>query len=162
MLAIAPETWYTWRMSTRIAAIGNRDFPHEYFVRDCICSLGEIDNTITIVSGGAQGPDFWAVDEAKLINIKHKEFLPDWMKYGNVAGFIRNETIVTSSDIILAFIIGNSSHTNGTLNSLNHALRQNKTVLTFKDDYKPHKLFSWGSHPLFIELVKNIANRSYT
>jgi len=56
-------------------------------------------------------------------NIKLTEFIPDWDRFGKRAGFMRNEDIIKSADVVLAFWDGVSK---GTQNSLSIAKRLKK------------------------------------
>lgn len=60
-------------------------------------------NLTEIVSGGAEGIDTCARNYAKEYNIKFKEFLPDYEKYGEEAQRICNLQIIDYADEVVAF-----------------------------------------------------------
>lgn len=81
-----------------------------------------------VISGGAKGADQlsaqWVRARAGWAKaapeVKLTEYLPDWERYGKRAGFIRNEDIVKSADMVVAFW---DSVSKGTQNSLSIAKR---------------------------------------
>ena len=64
-----------------------------------------------IVSGGARGIDTSAREYALKNNIKLKEFLPEYEKYGRSAPLKRNIQIIDYADMVLAFWDGKSRGT---------------------------------------------------
>lgn len=70
---------------------------------------------IKIVSGGAKGADSLARRYAKEHNIELVEYIPDWDTYGKRAGMIRNETIISNCDVVVAYWDYKSSGTAGAL-----------------------------------------------
>lgn len=46
---------------------------------------------IQVVSGTAKGADFIGEFIAKRLSIELKQFMPDWVRFGKLAGFKRNE-----------------------------------------------------------------------
>lgn len=64
-----------------------------------------------IVSGGARGIDTSAREYALKNNIKLKEFLPEYEKYGRSAPLKRNIQIIDYADMVLAFWNGKSRGT---------------------------------------------------
>lgn len=74
--------------------------------------LDRYRNRVTeIVSGGALGPDFMAIEYAMAYNIPYKVFKPDWEKYGKSAGMIRNIEMLKYADHLIAFWDGQSKGT---------------------------------------------------
>jgi hypothetical protein len=63
------------------------------------------------ISGGAKGPDSWGERVAKAYDIQCVIYKPDWAKYGQGAGFRRNELIIQDADIVLVFWDGYSGGT---------------------------------------------------
>jgi len=104
-----------------IGVIGSRGFD-DY---QLLSSVLENYHIHAIVSGGAKGADSLAARYASENNIKLVEFLPDW-SLGLNAGFLRNQHIVDSSDMIIAFWDGVSG---GTLDSIKKARKQKKKVV---------------------------------
>lgn len=64
-----------------------------------------------IVSGGAKGVDTCAKNYATQNNIKLKEFLPEYNKYGKAAPLKRNIQIIEYADEVVAFWNGESKGT---------------------------------------------------
>ena len=113
----------------RWAVVGSRDFPDRQLVEDVLAvRIGPQD---TVLSGGARGPDCWALEWAKARDIKTlPPFLPDWngpLKKG--AGFARNTIIVENCDQVIAFWDGQSR---GTADTITKAEAANKPVTVIK------------------------------
>ena len=70
-----------------------------------------------IVSGGARGIDTSAREYALKNNIKLKEFLPEYEKYGRSAPLKRNMQIIDYADMVLAFWDGKSKGTKFVIDS---------------------------------------------
>lgn len=104
----------------KIAVVGSRTFSDRQNLYDVLSQYQKID---LIISGGANGADKIAEAYAKDKGIKTKIFLPDWAKYGNSAGIIRNKLIVESCDLLIAFWDGESK---GTRFSIDYAKKINK------------------------------------
>lgn len=102
-------------MTYRVAIVGSRKFPHEKMVRHYVQRL---PTDTVVISGGARGPDRWAVDEALKRGLKTVVLQPDWETHGKAAGPIRNAAIVENCDWLVAFWDG---HSRGTLNTLRRA-----------------------------------------
>lgn len=88
-----------------VAVVGSRNLQ----VRD----LGQYlpAGVTRIVSGGAKGVDQCAREYAQEMGIPLLEFLPEYSKYGRAAPIRRNEEIVRSADLVLAFWDGKSRGT---------------------------------------------------
>lgn len=114
----------------RVGVVGSRSFPNEDLVRRLVRSL---PRDWTVISGGADGPDSWAVDEAKALGVDHLEILPDWKLYSNQAGFIRNTAIVQNSNIIIAFM-ETLNPTNGTTDTIKKAAQMGLIIYTISND----------------------------
>jgi len=87
------------------------------------------DRISEFVSGGAKGVDALAERYAKEKNIPIKVFRPDWNKYGNRAGPLRNIDIVNASDYIVAFP---SKCSRGTRDTIRKAKRARKNVTVYE------------------------------
>jgi uncharacterized phage-like protein YoqJ len=82
-----------------------------------------------IISGGAAGTDTLAVLFAKEHSIEYEEFKPDFSNgYNENEYFKRNQYIVDSSDILLAFV---SEESKGTIDTINKAKRARKEICIF-------------------------------
>ena len=89
----------------KIAIIGSRNIEIENFDLYLPQSVSEI------VSGGAKGIDTCAKKYAEKNNIKLKEFLPQYDRYGRAAPLKRNVEIIKYADEVLAFWDGTSKGT---------------------------------------------------
>ena len=89
----------------KIAIVGSRSVT--------VNNLGDYlpENTTEIVSGGAIGVDRSARNYAKTHNIKLKEFLPEYERYGRSAPLKRNLQIIDYADEVIAFWDGMSHGT---------------------------------------------------
>lgn len=107
------------------AIIGSRTFiDYDKFKTECDKHLQNISK---IISGGAKGADSLAARYAKDNNISLLEIIPEWNKYGNQAGFIRNKLIISACDIVIAFWDNQSK---GTKHSIEFAKRLKiKTII---------------------------------
>ena len=59
---------------------------------------GIIGPDITIIEGGAYGADLLGYEYATARNYKHKRFDADWLRYGDIAGYIRNQEMLMYLD----------------------------------------------------------------
>lgn len=119
----------------RIAIVGSRKFADEALVRHTVHSL---PRDWTVVSGGAYGPDTWAVEEAESLGMGYVEYLADW-SYGKGAGFARNTTIVENSDLVVAFWDGSSR---GCIDTIQKAAQTNKIFYVVQTKEDVEKLIS--------------------
>jgi len=113
----------------RLGIIGSRAFDSYTLLDKTIKELPFYNDITEIVSGGAAGADRLGALFARDNQLKLTEFLPRWDKYGKKAGFMRNETIVQNSDVIVAFWDGVSK---GTLNTINLTKKVHKHLYVVK------------------------------
>lgn len=82
----------------RIIINGSRDFNNYDYLRDYvkeyIMSNHYNPTEIEIISGGAKGPDSFAIRFASEYQLKCTVMHPDWNKYGKRAGMIRNSDML--------------------------------------------------------------------
>ena len=110
----------------RIAIVGSRDFiDYKKFKEEVRPLLLPRVKDLMIVSGGARGTDTMAVQYAKEYCIPWCVFPPNWNKYGNRAGPLRNAQIVDFSDALIAFKADSSR---GTLNAISLAKKKDMQV----------------------------------
>ena len=83
-----------------VAVIGSRGWPNRAVVRRFVDRLPE--GTV-VVSGGARGPDSWAVERAKERGLQTVVHPADWKKHGKSAGMKRNKSIAEDCDFLAAF-----------------------------------------------------------
>ena len=120
--------------SKRIAVVGSRQFKSLNLIYQWLDYANEKwGNNIVIVSGGAKGVDKeaekWAINK----KINRDIDIPNWGTEGKKAGILRNQEIVKNADFILAFLDGESS---GTEYTLNFAKKLNKRcIIVFEDGF---------------------------
>lgn len=97
----------------KIAIIGSRNIT--------VNNIGNYlpDGTDEVVSGGARGIDNCARIYAEKHNLKLKEFLPDYDRYGRRAPLIRNLEIIEYADEVIAFWDGKSRGTKHVIDNCN-------------------------------------------
>ena len=81
-----------------------------------------------IVSGGAKGVDTEAKKFALKNNLRYKEILPDYEKYGRVAPLKRNDEIIDYADLIVAIW---DSKSNGTKYTIDKCKKLGKSLIVF-------------------------------
>jgi hypothetical protein len=86
---------------------------------------------IEIVSGGAPGPDSFAVTAANALGLDVRVFRAQWDKHGKGAGMLRNTSIVAHVDRVVAFWDGKSK---GTLDTMRKAKAAGLPVLVVTED----------------------------
>jgi len=84
----------------RIAIVGSRDYPDELQVRRYVQGLPQ---GTTVVSGGADGVDTWAVDEARRCGLTFVVICPEERGHPRQAPRERNKAIVGMCDELVAF-----------------------------------------------------------
>ena len=109
----------------KYAIVGSLDWGDEFLVRKFVRLL---PRDSTVISGGASGPDSFAVDEASKIGLETIVYLADWKLHGKSAGYKRNILIVNSCDKLIAFWDGMSK---GTKHSIDLAKKQDKIQQIF-------------------------------
>jgi len=127
----------------RIAVIGSRRFKNKYLIENFIEELPQ--NSI-IISGGCKGPDIWAENKAKKLNIAIEIYLPKLDNLKNKyeiieAYYSRNREIINHCDIVHAFVT--SDRKGGTEYTIKYAHKLGKPVfIHFDKPQKKHKLYS--------------------
>lgn len=105
-----------------VAVVGSRDFD-DY---ELLCKQLDPIEIRSIVSGGAKGADSLAERYAQEHGIPIKVILPNWQLYGRGAGMVRNQAIVETACMVVAFWDGSSK---GTANSIDHARKLSKSLM---------------------------------
>ena len=110
-----------------LAIIGSKQF-HNFKLIESVLEdfTPKID---VIISGGAPGADTLAKKFANKHKIKLLEFLPDFVKNGKDAKYIRDKLIVDNSDEIIAFYNGKCE---GTKYTLKYAAKKKKNIRIVK------------------------------
>jgi predicted Rossmann fold nucleotide-binding protein DprA/Smf involved in DNA uptake len=109
----------------RIGVVGSRSFNDYELLKKYLDRLHSIKPIECIVSGGANGADTLGEQWAKDNGIKRDIYRPNWKKYGKKAGFLRNLSIISKSDAIVAFWDGISK---GTKHTIDESRKQGKRV----------------------------------
>jgi len=116
-------------ISKTVLVCGSRNYPDKencLYILDNICKEY---NIYRIISGGAKGPDQWAIEYAKYKNIKVDVFPAEWDKYGKIAGYKRNlDMLQENPDLVLAFWDGESK---GTEHTIKNAVQKDIEVRIF-------------------------------
>lgn len=119
----------------KVAVVGSRIYPQEKYAREVIRAIIKKYPDTEIVSGGARGPDSWAVEEAEQAGIPTKVFYPQiasgrpkW-EYKKAA-FDRNTEIVVYSDKVVAFHTEDAT-TQGTFDSCMKAIVRSKPLYIY-------------------------------
>jgi predicted Rossmann fold nucleotide-binding protein DprA/Smf involved in DNA uptake len=87
-----------------VAIVGSRDCIDLHLINESVARLVErygVD--LRIVTGGARGADTMATAAARALHVLVTEFPADWNRYGESAGFRRNNKIIERADMVLAF-----------------------------------------------------------
>lgn len=108
----------------KVGIVGSRSITDFEKIKEILDKT--LEKNDIIVSGGAQGVDSLAEMYARLNNMQCEVYKPEWDKYGNAAGFIRNSKIVEESDYIIAFWDGLSK---GTMDTMMKAENNNKQII---------------------------------
>jgi len=88
---------------------------------------GELE---AVISGGAPGPDRWAMTWAKNhLQVGLEMHYPDYTKHGKRAPLVRNKEMAASGDVLIAFWDGQSR---GTRHMINAALDQGLDTYVFR------------------------------
>ena len=101
----------------KIAIVGSRSFNDYNYLEE---EINKYNDITTLISGGARGADLLAENYATLNCVPIVVHKANWKKYGKSAGFIRNELIIKSADLVLAFWDGISK---GTAHSIKLCLK---------------------------------------
>lgn len=112
----------------KVGVIGSRVLSDYLLVSGKLDILNNYINITEIVSGGANGIDTNGREYAVNTNIKLTEHIADWDNLGKRAGFIRNYDIVKDSNLVLAFIKGES---NGTMHSISLCHKHFVNIIVF-------------------------------
>ena len=112
-----------------IAVVGSRSFQGFELLESILDPIRESLSNVGddgIGSGGAMGADILGEKYGHRHKLDVLLFIPEWGKYGNSAGFIRNKDIVINSDIVVAFWDYKS---NGTRDTIRVSLEKHKPLV---------------------------------
>jgi glycerophosphoryl diester phosphodiesterase len=111
----------------KVIVAGSRSITDIKYVIKAMKDSGfEIDE---LVSGGAIGVDSLAESVARFNGIPVTQFLPDWVKYGKRAGFVRNAEMADYADALIAVWDGES---HGTSNMIEQAMKNGLKIYIYK------------------------------
>jgi len=117
----------------KLAIVGSRSFKNKALVQAFVRSL---PRDTEIISGGAEGPDTWAIEEARALHMDTWVFYPDKVRYkGKSALFARNREVAYESDAGVGFWVGASGGTLDTARCFNSLGK--KFVLVGEEDELP-------------------------
>ncbi len=112
----------------RLAIIGSRTFDNYELLCQEIDKLKVFYQIDIIISGGARGADSLGMRYAQEHKIPFIAFTADWEKYGKIAGMIRNQDIIDTSDYIIAFWDGVSRGTRDSIRRANKCKKKYKVI----------------------------------
>jgi hypothetical protein len=118
---------------TYISIIGSRTFSSLWMVRAIVDCLQPGKHTV--VSGGAQGVDSVAIDQARMRRMATIIFKPDYKQYGSVATHVRNDLIIAQADYVVAFWDGKSP---GTKSVIEKVERLGKPYVVYGPEERQH------------------------
>lgn len=96
----------------RVIVAGGRDFNQYDLLKNTLDGIfRHVDEPIMIVSGGAAGADRLGEKYAREHNLSIDHHPAQWVKYGPIAGFIRNQEMAECADALIAFWNGKSRGT---------------------------------------------------
>lgn len=119
------------KRTIKVAIVGSRTFNKYKLLKKKMLYYYDPAQIKEIISGGADGADKLAERFAEEYDIPIKIYKPNWDKYGNKAGAIRNIKIVKRSHEVVAFWDGISKGTKITIN-LAKKFEKNLTVISFE------------------------------
>lgn len=122
----------------KILVCGGREFDDwdllSYHLTELHENMGDMNNPLLIIEGGAKGADFlarvWAKYRAIEFPVTYDEFPANWKKYGKAAGHIRNQQMLdeVKPDLVVAFPGGT-----GTADMVKRAKKAGITVLEYEN-----------------------------
>jgi hypothetical protein len=108
----------------RIVIAGSRSGVSEQLVKDTVTDILLKHPDVIVVTGGARGVDTIAHIHADALGATTEVYSANWGKYGNSAGFKRNELMVNLPDVILVVCIYSGRRTAGTNHTASLARRK--------------------------------------
>ena len=122
----------------RLIVAGSRKWPWRQYVFDALdfYTKNYKPKNVEIVCGLAEGPDKWGKEWAILRGARVKEFPADWDGLGRRAGMVRNESMASYGNSLLAFWDGVS---HGTNDMIERGLKYQRRVLVIPVIVEPKK-----------------------
>ena len=106
----------------RVAIVGSQGYSDLWRV---VVYVRRLPIGTMVISGAAKGLDETVAKAARLCGLEVIEYVPNWDKYGESAGRMRNEQIIDHCDRLVAFWDGTSKDT---LDIINKAKAADKEV----------------------------------
>ena len=106
----------------------SRDFITLYNTMDKLLVEQLKANTITIISGGAQGADSLGERYARMRNFGLIKVKADWNRHKRSAGFIRNKEMLNIADGVVCFWDGKSTGTGHMITLTKGSLRHLRVI----------------------------------
>lgn len=111
----------------KVIIVGSRTFNNYDLLAQTLQEVNlDIDE---IVCGGARGADSLGAEWARKNRVTIRYFYPDWEKYGEAAGIIRNHEMGAYADYLIAFWDGKSTGTKDMINYMQQSDKHGKVVL---------------------------------
>ena len=107
-----------------VACVGSRvllSLGDEAVVRAALTAEHARKPIAVLVTGGAKGPDSFGAEWALAAGVPVREYLPEWVAFGNGAGMQRNALIVAHASLLMAFPAVNRSESRGTRQTMETA-----------------------------------------
>jgi len=127
-------------ISLNLGVVGSRTFNDKDLIFAWLNrihkDLGPFDKLVT---GDAQGADLISEAWAKKNSIEVKICYADWTNLGNKASYLRNISVIDSSDLIIAFWDGDSK---GTAHAIRVTRMVNKPLLVISKNGTNYELLS--------------------
>lgn len=113
----------TGENAMKVAVAGSRTLRVE--------NLGDYlpEDTTEIISGGAKGIDTCAKEYCIKNNLKIKEFLPEYERYGKAAPIVRNKQIISEADYVIIFWDGISKGTKFVIDECENQNKKHKVYV---------------------------------
>ena len=114
-----------------VAVVGSREYRDSGHptVEEVVAELARSAPNVTVISGGARGVDQRAIAAARGAGLAVREYPADWSRYGNRAGYLRNEEMVKAADMVVAFWDGESP---GTKLTIGLCMKHHRTLLLYQ------------------------------
>lgn len=115
-------------MAARVLVCGSRDWTDEDTIRSRL--IGMHSDTV-VIQGGASGADQMARDIARERGLHVAEVLPQWDRFGQRAGYLRNCAMLDlEPDRVIAFTTGSK----GTQLTIDEARRRGIRVEVYRPE----------------------------
>jgi hypothetical protein len=107
--------------------------------------VAEIGSVEEIIAGGSTGVDTYAHEYAQTMNIKFKEFAPNWQDDLNAAGMVRDTRMAEYGTHLLVLSNGISKESKNLINQAKKNGLQVKTVGSIEEMSQPETKYFAGT-----------------